>query len=120
MTSPSYSYRAYKSTNNGRRNSTATMSFTIKGYESFTFYVRSDGEAENDYLLVGVDGKPTSNYYYITTKGNPNGGTSISSYKIVSLKNLQKDKKYTIYVVYKKNGRKNKGTDRGYVLIPYK
>lgn len=119
MTSPSYSYRAYKSTNNGRRNSTATMSFTIKGYESFTFYVRSDGEANKDYLLVGKDGKPTEYYYYTTTKGNPQSGTSMSYYKPVKLNNLQKDRKYTIYVVYKKNGRKNKGTDRGYVLIPY-
>ena len=108
MTSPSYSYRAYKSTNNGRRNSTATMSFTIKGYESFTFYVRSDGEANKDYLLVGKDGKPTEYYYYTTTKGNPQSGTSMSYYKPVKLNNLQKDRKYTIYVVYKKNGRKNK------------
>ena len=43
----------------------------------------------------------------------------MSYYKTVKLNNLQKDRKYTIYVVYKKNGRKNKGTDRGYVLIPY-
>lgn len=119
MTSPSYSYRAYKSNNCGQRNSSATMSFTIKGYESFTFYVRSDGEANNDYLLVGKDGKPTEYYYYTTTKGNPQSGTSMSYYKTVKLNNLQKDRKYTIYVVYKKNGRKNKGTDRGYVLIPY-
>ena len=119
MTSPSYSYRAYKSNNCGQRNSSATMSFTIKGYESFTFYVRSDGEADNDYLLVGKDGKPTEYYYYTTTKGNPQSGTSMSYYKTVKLDNLQKDRKYTIYVVYKKNGRKNKGTDRGYVLIPY-
>lgn len=119
MTSPSYSYRAYKSNNCGQRNSSATMSFTIKGYESFTFYVRSDGEANNDYLLVGKDGKPTEYNYYTTTKGNPQSGTSMSYYKTVKLNNLQKDRKYTIYVVYKKNGRKNKGTDRGYVLIPY-
>ncbi|MBQ8223412.1 MAG: hypothetical protein IJZ87_08770 [Bacteroidales bacterium] len=120
MISPSYSYRAYQSTNYGQRNSTATMSFTIKGYESFSFYVRSDGEADKDYLLVGVDGKPTEKYYYSTTKGNPRSGTSIGSYTLVNLKDLQKDRKYTIYVVYKKNGRKNKGSDKGYVLIPYK
>jgi hypothetical protein len=41
------------------------------------------------------------------------------NYSPVTLNNLTKSRTYTIYVVYHKDGSDNKGTDRGYVLIPY-
>lgn len=120
MSTPSYLYRAYQSTNYYQHNSTATMSFTIKGYESFTFYIRSDGEANYDYVRVGLNEKPIQDCnVFASTKGNPQSNTSFYSYKPVNLTSLQKDKTYTIYVTYKKDGSNNVGTDKGYVLIPY-
>lgn len=120
MTSPSTSYRAYQSSSNyNRHNSDATMSFTIKGYDTFTFYIRSNGESNYDYVIVGLDKMPTTGDNYKDTKGNAQSGTSLYNYSPVTLNNLTKSRTYTIYVVYHKDGSDNKGTDRGYVLIPY-
>lgn len=119
MTSPNHSYRAYQSTNYYCSNSTSTMSFTIKGYETFTFYIRSDGEANYDYVIVGVDKVPTISDNYVSTKGNPKSGSAFHNYQAVRLNNLTRDKTYTIYVAYRKDGSDNNGSDRGFVLIPY-
>lgn len=120
MTSPSTSYRAYQSSSNyNRHSSDATMSFTIKGYDTFTFYIRSNGEPNFDYVIVGLDKMPTTGDNYKDTKGNAQSGTSLYNYSPVTLNNLTKSRTYTIYVVYHKDGSDNKGTDRGYVLIPY-
>lgn len=120
MTSPSTSYRAYQSSSNyNRHNSDATMSFTIKGYDTFTFYIRSNGEPNFDYVIVGLDKMTTTGDNYKDTKGNAQSGTSLYNYSAVTLNNLTKSKTYTIYVVYHKDGSNNNGTDRGYVLIPY-
>lgn len=119
MTSPNTSYRAYQSNSNWHRiNQNAKMSFTIKGYESFTFYVRSDGESNYDYLLVKMGQVPTTDSYYASTKGEANSGTSFYNYRAVTFSNLSKSSEYTIYVVYRKDGSGDNGTDRGYVLIP--
>ena len=119
MSSPSNLYRAYQSTTYNVPNSEAIMSFTIKGYDSFSFYVRSNGEANFDYLMVGLDSKPTVDSNYFNTKGFPSSGTNVSDYRRVTFSGLEKSWQYTIYVVYKKDFSGNGGTDRGYVLIPY-
>lgn len=120
MTSPNSSYRAYQSTSNYNiHNSNATMTFTIKGYETFTFYIRSNGEPSYDYVLVGLDSMPTTSSSYANTHGNAQSGTTFSYYSPVTLRNLVKSNTYTIYVVYHKDGSNNEGTDKGYVLIPY-
>lgn len=120
MISPSTSYRAYQSSSNYNQDSSeATMYFTIKGYDTFTFYIRSNGESDYDYVMVGKDSRPTTSSNYTTTKGSPSSGTNLYNYKTVTLNNLSKSSTYTIYVVYRKDGSVNKGTDRGYVLIPY-
>ena len=95
------------------------MSFTIKGYDTFTFYIRSNGEPNFDYVIVGLDKMPTTGDNYKDTKGIAQSGTSLYNYSAVTLNNLTKSKTYTIYVVYHKDGSNNNGTDRGYVLIPY-
>ena len=119
MPSPHTAYRAYQSNSNYHRpNSEAVMSFSITGYESFTFYIRSNGEAYFDYVMVGLNNLPTLMSNYSNTKGNSSSGTSIYSYKAVILNNLSKTSTYTVYVVYHKDGNNNAGTDRGYVLIP--
>ena len=120
ITSPSASYRAYQSFSNYNKDySEATMYFTIKGYDTFTFYIRSNGESDHDYVMVGKDYIPTTSSNYATTKGSPSSGTDLYSYKTVTLNNLSRSSTYTIYVVYRKDGSVNSGTDRGYVLIPY-
>ena len=119
MSSPNNQYRAYQSTTYNKPNSEAIMSFTIKGYDSFSFYVRSNGEANFDYLMVGLNSRPTVDSNYFNTKGFPSSGTNVSDYRRVTFSGLEKSWQYTIYVVYKKDFSGNGGTDRGYVLIPY-
>ena len=119
MISPNSSYVAYQSNSNWHcGNQNAQMFFTIKGYESFTFYVRSDGESNYDYLMVQRGQAPTTGNYYASTKGQANSGTSFYHYKAVTFNNLSKKSEYTIYVVYRKYISGDNGTDRGYVLIP--
>lgn len=120
MISPSTSYRAYQSSSNYRKDNTeSTMYFTIKGYDTFTFYIRSNGESDYDYVLVGKDLRPTTNSNIANTKGIASSGTNLYNYKTVTLNNLNKSSTYTIYVVYRKDASAHMGTDRGYVLIPY-
>ena len=120
MISPSTLYRAYQSSSNyNKDNSEATMYFTINGYDTFTFYIRSNGESDHDYVMVGKDSRPTTSSNYTTTKGSPSSGTNLYNYKTVTLNNLSKSSTYTIYVVYRKDSSVSQGTDRGYVLIPY-
>lgn len=120
MSSPNTSYRAYQSSSNYHEdNKDATMYFTIKGYDTFTFYIRSNGEADHDYVMVDINSRPTTASNYMNTKGGASYGTAFYNYKAVTFNNLNKSSTYTIYVVYHKDASINKGTDRGYVLIPY-
>lgn len=119
MKSPVESYRAFQSNSNYHVSySSAMMSFTISGYESFEFYIRSNGEADHDYVIVGIDKVPTIDSNYASTKGSPSSGSSFYNYKAVTVNNLDKTNSYIIYIIYRKDGAVNKGTDRGYVLIP--
>lgn len=120
MSSPHSSYRAYQSNSNYHvANSNATMSFTIKGYELFTFHIRSNGESDHDYVMVGVNRMPTTESNYTSTKGSSSSGAAYYNYKTVTINGLSKTEVYTIYVVYRKDSSVDKGSDRGYVLIPY-
>ncbi len=121
MSSPNIYCRAYQSSSNYHvNNSEATMTFTIKGYDKFIFYIRSDGEVGIDYVMVGVNAYPTKNSNYSNTEDKASSGTSLLCYKSVILNNLDVSSTYTIYVVYHKNDEGHFGADRGYVLIPYK
>lgn len=120
MDSPNMAYRAFCSTKNYHRPGTsAVMSFTVTGYDNFTFYVRSNGENNCDYLMVGIDRMPTKSSYYASTKSKSTSGTSLSNYMSVELNDMLKDRTYKIYVVYEKDNTIDYGEDRGYVLIPY-
>ena len=84
MASPNTSYRAYRSESNYHKASSAsTLSFTIKGYEKFTFHIRSDGEKDYDYVIVGLNNYPTTESSYTSTKGSPQSGTAFYNYKTV-------------------------------------
>lgn len=115
-TSPYSSYRGYQSSSNWHKaNSNATMSFTIKGYNSFTFKIRSNGEGNYDFVMVALNKQPTRESNYSSTKGSPSAYT----YKDVTFSGLDKSSTYTIYVTYTKDSSNDSGDDRGYVLIPY-
>jgi len=123
MTSPSTSYKAFMSQSyRGVPNSTCMMSFRIKGYTTFTFYIRSYAEGEYDYVMVGqLNQRPDSNNsssIYASTKGNQSSGTSVYNYRTVTYSGLQRTQEYTIYVVYRKDGSNNNNDDRGYLLLP--
>ena len=117
MDYPNSSYKAYQS-NYGYDNRKYTMSFQISGRTQYEFYVRSCGEANYDYLMVGLDYKPTENNNNFNTKGNSKCGNSFSDYLPVRFNNLSSNKTYTIYVTYRKDGSNSTYSDKGYVLIP--
>lgn len=100
----------------------ASMSFKIKGYENFKFYVHIDEGYTNDCLLVDVDKVPTENSNYFKTKGT---GHSEKYYTVVIIKDIKKSVEYTVNVVFKNssvnsNNSSSKGKQRKVeVLIPY-
>ena len=119
MASPDSRFYAYRSESNYcRSGNDAEMRVTITGYESFKFYIRSYGEPDYDYVMVGLNQRPTTGSNRANTKGNSRGGTSFSNYTPVTFNNLSRSSSYTIYVVYRKDGSDNYYDDRGYVLIP--
>ena len=119
MGSPDSRFYAYKSeSNHGRNGNDAEMRFTITGYDSFTFYIRSYGETDYDYVMVGLNQRPTTGSNRANTRGNSRSGTSISNYTPVTFSNLSRSSTYTVYVVYRKDGSDSYYDDRGYVLIP--
>lgn len=120
MSSPNSSYMAYESFSNYWQSScNATMSFTIRGYSEYTFYIRSNGESGCDYVMVGLDRVPTTSDNIANTSYGSSSGESVSSYKRVYIPNLNEEQYYTIYVVYRKDSSYSYDPDRGYVLVPY-
>lgn len=99
-------------------NGVATMSINIVGYDSFKVLVRSNGESNYDYVMVGkIDAQPTTSDYQADTKGAATSGTAVSNYKEVMFSGLG-GTGHTIYIAYRKDSSSDSGTDRGYVLIP--
>lgn len=96
----------------------------IKGYTTYTLYIRSNGEKYFDYVMVS---KPdmsishTTSYnnanVYAHTYGKASSGTSLSSYTTVTFTGLT-TAEHTITIVYRKDSSGEDGTDTGYVLIP--
>jgi hypothetical protein len=96
------------------------MYIDIKGYETFTIYVRSDAESSYDYVEVSnLDADITSSTSNIktTTKSNQNSGTALSSYTKVEFTNIDGGQ-HRIMVTYRKDVSVDSGDDKGYVLIP--
>ena len=99
-------------------NGVATMSIQIVGYDSFTVLIRSNGESNFDYVMVGkIDAQPTTLDYQADTKGAATSATAVSNYKEVTFSGLGSTE-HTIYIAYRKDRSGDSGTDRGYVLIP--
>lgn len=102
--------------NKGVNSSSSTCSITISGLETFSMYVRSDGESTFDYVTV-YDLDSTS-IVKKSFSGNVNSGTTINDYTLVTFDNIDPTTTHTITIKYSKDGSQNSGTDRGYFLIP--
>jgi type IV secretory pathway ATPase VirB11/archaellum biosynthesis ATPase len=93
----------------------ATMYIDIVGYDTFTIYVRSNAESNYDYVTVyNLDSTSSAK---MTTKGNQQSGTSISSYTPVTFSNIGGGS-HRITVKYSKDSSQHSGADRGYLIIP--
>lgn len=96
----------------------------IKGYTTYTLYIRSNGESNYDYVMVS---KPDVSITYSTsynstnvyahTRGEATAGTDLPNYKEVTFTGLT-TAEHTITIVYRKDSSGDSGTDAGYVLIP--
>lgn len=102
--------------NKGVNSSSSTCSITISGLETFSMYVRSDGESTFDYVTV-YDLDSTSSVKQ-SFKGNANSGTTINDYTLITFTDIDPTTTHTITIKYSKDSSQNSGTDRGYLLIP--
>ena len=105
-------------------NGTATMTIDIYGYKKFSLYIRSNAETTYDYVMVSqLDQSITGSTTYSNTtlvkahtRGNQQTGNNLSNYTLVTYDNIDGGS-HTITIVYRKDGSKNSGTDRGYIII---
>lgn len=102
--------------NKGVNSSSSICSITISGLETFSMYVRSDGEPAYDYVTV-YDLDSTSAVKK-SFQSQADSGTTISDYTLVTFNNIDPTTTHTITIKYSKDGSQNAGTDRGYLLIP--
>lgn len=102
--------------NRGVNNSSSTCSITFTGYETFSIYVRSDGEPSYDYVTVlDLDSTTAIKKSF---QGLSNSGTSIGAYTLVTFTDIDPTTTHTITIKYYKDSSSSSGTDRGYLLIP--
>lgn len=97
---------------------------TIQGYTEYTFYIRSYGESNYDYVIVSKPDVTITNYtsynspdVYAHTRGLSTSTTGISAYTKVTFTGLT-TAEHNIMIVYRKDGSNSSGSDAGYVLIP--
>ena len=121
----STSYYSFESiASKGVANSGDYIYLKIKGYTTYTLYIRSNGENYFDYVMVS---KPdvsithstsySSSNVYAHTRGLANDGTALSNYKAVTFTGLTTGE-HTITIVYRKDSGGDEAPDAGYVLIP--
>ena len=114
-------YESYA--NKGVDNSADICIITIKGYENFTLYVRSNGESCCDYVVVSNldcilnSGTTSGSNVKMTTSDNQQSGTAIGNYTKVDFTNIDGGL-HTIQVMYRKDNSQHHSDDRGYLLIP--
>lgn len=115
----------YESNSNYNVNSDwAKMYVRIKGYETFSLYIRSYAESTFDYTLAfNLDVDVTSNPSVTTrgvkesTSGKQQSGQAIENYTKVIYTGIGGGSHF-ICIVYRKDSSTSTGNDRGYVLIP--
>lgn len=122
--SPSKYYSFESRESKGVDNSGDYIFLKIKGYTTYTLFIRSNGENRSDYVMVS---KPDASITYLTeyndtnvyahTYTSANAGTGLTAYTEVTFTGLTKEE-HTITIVYKKDSADSQGSDAGYVLIP--
>ena len=122
--SPSQYYSFESRESKGVDDSGDYIYLKIKGYTTYTLYIRSDGEYLYDYVMVS---KPDASITYSTeyndtnvyahTRTTANLGTGFTDYTEVTFTGLT-TKEHTITIVYRKDKNESQGSDAGYVLIP--
>lgn len=122
--SPSQYYSFESRESKGVNDSGDYIYLKIKGYTTYTLYIRSNGENYADYVMVS---KPDASITYLTpyndtnvyahTRTTANSGTSLTAYTKVTFTGLTKEE-HTITIVYRKDDSESQGSDAGYVLIP--
>lgn len=123
-------WTAYESSSNvGVANSMALGYIKCQGYNEVTVYIRSNGEANYDYTIIGKANQtlPTTWSSSISsnttvqahTKGAQQSSWSLLSYwTAVTYTGLTTDTETKIEIAYGKDSGINNGTDKGYLLIP--
>ena len=122
--SPSQYYSFESRQSKGVDDSGDYIYLKIKGYTTYTLYIRSDGENDADYVMVS---KPDASITHSTpyndtnvyahTRTTANLGTGFTDYTEVTFTGLTKEE-HTITIVYRKDKNESQGSDAGYVLIP--
>lgn len=113
---------AYKSNNQGVASSYAVSKITVNKATNLTVYIRSYAESSFDYTMISkpnAQSYPTSSsssYVKAHTSSNQKSGSTLADYTKVEYYGLKQND--WIYVVYKKDGSTDSGTDTGYLLIP--
>ena len=122
--SPSEYYSFESRESKGVDNSGDYIYLKIKGYTTYTLFIRSNGENFADCVMVS---KPDASITYLTpynhtnvyahTYTSANAGTGLTAYTRVTFTGLTKEE-HTITIVYKKDDSESHESDAGYVLIP--
>lgn len=113
---------AYESNNQGVASSYAVSKITVNKATNLTVYIRSYAESSFDYTMISnpnVSSYPTlssNRDVKAHTSSNQNSDSTLAGYTKVEYSGLKQND--WIYVVYKKDGSANSGTDTGYLLIP--
>ena len=113
---------AYKSNNQGVASSYAVSKITVNKATNLTVYIRSYAESSFDYTMISnpnVSSYPTSyssSYVKAHTRSNQNSSSTLAGYTKVEYYGLKQND--YIYIVYRKDGSADSGTDTGYLLIP--
>ena len=113
---------AYKSNNKGVASSYAVSKITVNKATNLTVYIRSYAESSYDYTMISnpnASSYPTSyssSYVKAHTRSNQNSSSALAGYTKVEYYGLKQND--YIYIVYRKDGSADSGTDTGYLLIP--
>lgn len=114
-------YESYSNYNIANRE--AIMYIYVKGYSTFTIYIRSNAETTYDYVMVSqldeiISGSTSTGVNVKAhTSGNQQPGTAIGNYSKVVYNIPNDGYEHRIQIVYRKDSSRNSGTDRGYLLI---
>lgn len=130
-------YESFSNSGATQHSSIASMYIDITDYDEFTFYIRSYGESNWDYVMVSnfLHEDPDNDYWELTsgtsysdttkvkahTRGLSTSGTGITSYTQVTFSNIDNSmsKTHRIQVIFRRDSSGSGGTNQGFVLIPY-